>query len=158
MEFQYSILVDQSIEKVWEFFQTPKSEMLWQPSILEETIVQNSPAYQMGSTCREIRKYLGWHYESTWEITEFIPQRKIAYRSIVSPIVYEGAYLFERIGEGTKFTYWLKSGEGLILLKLMGPISKAIYRKQLQSDLSRLKGILEAQVHAEETETPTVIA
>jgi hypothetical protein len=101
-------------------------------------MIHESPT-GVGTTARERRKSLG---QSTWEVTEFTPERRMAYKSTSSRIPYEGAYLFESIEGGTRFTsqYRLElSG----LWRLIAPIVKFFARKQLVTNLDRLKDMLE---------------
>ncbi len=149
MELQHSFTVDRPVEKVWAFFQTPESEKAWQPAILEEVVLRDVPPDSpsrvgVGLTCREVRQFLGTRGVVTWEVNEYIPQRKIAVRSITAPIPYEGSYSFENIGEGTRFTYWIRTGKVAAAWRLLTPLINRAMRKQIRQDLGRLRAILEA--------------
>lgn len=138
MDYQETITISRPITEVWAFFQEPRNDFGWQADLLGQKMIYKSPT-GIGSIGREKRKSLG---ESTWEATEIILEQKLAYKSTSSKIPYEGAYLFESVKGGTKFTsdvHLEPSG----LWKLAAPIVKHLARKQLVINLNRLKDMLE---------------
>jgi len=138
MDYRGTITIKRSVNEVWAFFQEPRNDFAWQADLLQHGILYESPTV-VGSRGREIRKSLG---ESTWEVTEFIPEQRIAYKSISSSVPYQGAYLFEGVEGGTTFTseYHLElSG----LSSLLAPIVRHFAQKQLATNLDRLKWMLE---------------
>lgn len=138
MDYQESITINRPITEVWAFFQEARNDFGWQADLLRQKIINKSPT-GVGTTGREKRKSLG---ESTWEVTEITHEHKIAYKSTFSLIPYNGAYIFESVEGGTKFT----SGVHLELSglwKLAAPIVKHLAQKQLVTNLNRLKDMLE---------------
>ncbi|MBE0477251.1 MAG: SRPBCC family protein [Coriobacteriia bacterium] len=105
MDIQGTITIERPIGEVWAFLQDLRNDFAWQADLLRETVLYNSPT-GVGTKVRETRKGFG---ESTWEVTEVIPMRRVAYKSISSPIPYEGVYLFEEAAGATKFTLGLTS-------------------------------------------------
>jgi len=89
---------------------------------------------------RETRKGLG---ESTWEITEYLPEQRISYKSTFSRFPYNGAYTFEALGSATKFTSCQVDLELPFVLRLVSPVAKHRARAQLVVNLHRLKDMLE---------------
>jgi ligand-binding SRPBCC domain-containing protein len=142
MDFHHTLSINRPIDKVWAFFQSPRSEMQWQPSVLEETAVGGGDL-GVGFQCREVRKFLGKRMEATWEITEFVALQRVSFKSIDSAIPYEGSYIFERMGNGTKFDYTIRMGTAKGFLGLLTPITNLLLRKQFQTDLNRLRKLLE---------------
>ena len=138
MDFQETITINRPISEVWAFFQEPRNDFGWQADLLGQKMIYMSPT-GVGTTAREKRKSFG---ESTWELTEFILEHKIAFKSTISPISYEGAYLFESVEGGTKFIYKMHA-ELSGLWKLGALIVKNRARKQLVINLNRLKDMLE---------------
>jgi len=138
MDYRGTITIRRPVNEVWAFFQQPRNDFAWQADLLRHSILYESPA-KVGSRGRETRKSFG---ESTWEVTEFTPEQRIAYKSISSPVPYDGAYLFEGVEGGTRFTseYHLElSG----LSRLLAPIVRHLAQKQLVTNLDRLKWMLE---------------
>jgi hypothetical protein len=134
-------IVHQPVEKVWSFFQTPESEMRWQPSILEETVVHD--VVGVGMRCREVRAFLGRRMEAVWEITEYLPRKKVGFKSVESAIPYEGDYRFESLPDGTKFIYQIRMQKAKGFLRLATLLTNGLLRGQFRTDLGRLQDILE---------------
>lgn len=138
MDYQGTITINRPITEVWAFFQEPRNDFGWQADLLRQSMICES-ATGVGTTARERRKSLG---ESIWEVTEFTRERRIAYKSTSSRIPYEGAYLFESVQGGTRFTsqhHLELSG----VWRLIAPIMRFFARKQLVTNLDRLQDMLE---------------
>jgi uncharacterized membrane protein len=138
MEMQRTVRIERPLEDVWAFLERTANDFAWQADLLDEVVVYESPT-GVGTRVHEKRRGF---VESTWEITEVIPMQRIAYKSIESPIPYEGAYLFEGDDGATRFTYWarcdLRGAQKLIAL-----LGRRQSQKQLDINLHRLKRMLE---------------
>lgn len=104
----------------------------------------------VGNAGRVVLTFLGRRMDSTWETTEYEPNRVNAYKSISSPVAYEGRWTFESVAVGTWFAYVLdtESGLGGVFGRLADPLVARLYQRQLQADLENLKELLEAQAEA----------
>jgi hypothetical protein len=60
------------------------------------------------------------------------------------PLLVEGAFRFEAVGEGTRLTTTLQVEPGE-LFKIAGPLFASQLKKQVEGDAQRLKELLEAQ-------------
>jgi uncharacterized membrane protein len=138
MDYQAAITINRPIAEVWAFFQEARNDFGWQADLLGQTIIHKSPT-GVGTIGREKRKSLG---ESTWEVTEFVRERRIAYKSASSRIPYQGVYLFEPVQGSTKFTSQVHL-EPPLLWRLASPLVKRIALNQLIANLNRLKDMLE---------------
>jgi hypothetical protein len=86
---------------------------------------------------------------SDWVITGYEPNRKVSFKSIPGsgPVPHEGAWTYEPVGNGTKFTFradTTNEGGGSWLSRLTDPISARIIQRSLSADLTNLKRLLEA--------------
>lgn len=68
--------------------------------------------------------------------------KRIVWKSVASRMPYEGVYSYEGDGGATKYTYWARI-EPRGLLKLFAPLARRSSQKQLDSNLQRLKRILD---------------
>ena len=59
----------------------------------------------LGATGREVYTLLGREVETTWEITEYEPNHKVAYKSTSGPVEYEGIWTYEAVDGGTQITF-----------------------------------------------------
>jgi uncharacterized membrane protein len=138
MDYEGTITINRPITEVWAFFQEPRNDFGWQADLLGQTVIHKSPT-GVGTIACERRKSLG---ESTWEVTEFVREHRIAYKSTSSRIPYEGVYLFESVEGATKFTSQVHL-EPPPLWRLASPFLKRSALKQLIANLNRLKDMLE---------------
>jgi uncharacterized membrane protein len=143
MEIEGTIRLERPIEEVWAFFMEEYptaylNDFAWQPDLLDETVVHQSPT-GLGTKVRERRPGLG---ESTWEITELIPMQRIVWKSVESPMPYEGVYTYREDEGATVYTYRARV-EPPGLWKLLTPFMRRSSQKQLDGNLQRLKRILD---------------
>ena len=142
IKMEQSITIKRSQEEVFAFIANPENETQWQADLVESKIISTG-AVGVGSKGRDLRQFMGKPVETTWEVTEYQPHRKIAFRIIKGPIPFQGIYLFKAVPGGTKFTFtaWAET-KGIS--KLFDPIVNRMGRKQYERDLATLKTVLEA--------------
>ncbi|MDX6414356.1 MAG: hypothetical protein QOG06_1971 [Gaiellaceae bacterium] len=81
-KIERSIVIDRPVEEVWEFVHETADNILWQTTLAESEQLTEGPM-DVGTRVREVRRFLGLRIESTWEMTEYEPNRTSAIR--VSP-------------------------------------------------------------------------
>jgi uncharacterized protein YndB with AHSA1/START domain len=138
-----SVEIKCPVEKVFAYVANAKSWPKWHLSMLEAD--QTSPgAIGVGATFRGVNKVMGRWRAWTSKVTEY-ETNKMWRQSIASGGTLIDEHLsFESAGKGTKFTqvYDMKVGG---FLRLFAPIVTGTMRKELKTDLTSLKGIVEAQ-------------
>ena len=77
------------------------------------------------------------------EVLEYSPSRT-AFRSLSGPVPCEGSREFVQGPAGTRFTYSLTLRPAG-LLRLLEPLLRAVFARQVRADLRRLKLHLERQ-------------
>jgi hypothetical protein len=80
-----SIVIDRPVEEVWEFVHDTADNILWQTTLAESEKLTEGPM-DVGTRVREVRHFLGLRIESTWEMTEYEPNRTSAIRGASGPI------------------------------------------------------------------------
>ena len=89
---------------------------------------------------------LGYEAESSWEVTEHIPNRRVAFTITNQGLHTYGLWLFDRVPEGTwvRMIYDTPGGPQGRLGKLPDHVVARIVVDQLQGNLRTLKRLLEA--------------
>lgn len=144
IKMEQSIVINCPSEQVFTFIANPENETKWQADLVESTFTSNG-AVGVGSKGRDLRQFMGKPVETTWEVTEYQPSQKMAFRVITGPIPFQGSYIFEPVQDGTKFTFtaWAET-KGLS--KLFDPIVSRMGKKQYERDLATLKTVLETRL------------
>jgi len=100
----------------------------------------NAPA--VGVRTRETMRSMGSTAVTVAEIVEYSPART-AFRSLSGPVPCEGSREFVATADGTRFTYALTLRPGGFL-RLLAPLLRWLFARNVRADLQRLKAQLEA--------------
>lgn len=143
LRLEKSVVINQPIEKVFEFVGNPENDSLWQTQIQEAKITSDGPI-GVGSTTSQTAHFLGRGIETTGEITKYERNRMFAWKSTSGPIPGEGQTTVEAEGEGqTKVTIMANLDIGGFF-KLAEPLVARSGRRQIEANMANLKDILEA--------------
>ncbi len=138
-----SVVINRPVKEVFAFLEDPANDPQWQSGLLEAEYTSEGPL-GVGTTAREVRKLLGRRIESTYEITEYEPDSKMALKTTSGPIPIEQSASFEAVEEGTKVTLVGEFEPGGFF-KLAEPIVGRVAKRQFEADVANLKELLEAQ-------------
>ncbi|MFN8381714.1 MAG: SRPBCC family protein [Anaerolineales bacterium] len=138
-----STLIYRPVTQIFDFVSTPENDFQWQYGTLASSNLSEK-ASSLGSFFRSIGHLMGQRIISTFEVTEYEPNRKYGFKSLSGPLNSLTSYTFEMDGRSTKLTMsvQLNVANSLHLNEIM--LEKKI-RKQLKENLSLLKEILEAK-------------
>ena len=141
---EHNVVIERPIEEVFAFVTDPNNDSLWQSRTLE-TEQTSEGAVDVGTTWRNISKFLGRRIDTTMEVTENEPPRRQCVRVTSGPIPGEGCYLFEPAEDGgsTRFTQNLEAEVGGFF-RLAEPLVARAIRRQFEADMATLKDVLEA--------------
>jgi uncharacterized membrane protein len=89
---------------------------------------------------------MGMRNTTVAEIKEYVPNTKTAFRSISGPLPCHGFREFQESAEGTTFTYVLTL-EPRGAMRLLKPLMKGMFQKQVGEDVRNLKAKLEQAQH-----------
>lgn len=81
--------------------------------------------------------------EVEWKILSLTPGESVKWELMNGPFKGQGGYLFESIKGGTQFTL-VSDVETTGIYKLLGPLFRRIGRRRNQSDVEKLRDILES--------------
>lgn len=145
-----STMIYRPIKQVFNFMSAPENDFQWQCEILTSAKLSEGVS-SIGTLFRSISHLMGQRIESTFEVTEYEPNRKYGFKSLSGPLQSQTSYTFEIAAGSTKITVstqanvvnFFQVGEGILEKKM---------KKQLKENLVMLKNILEAKqiLHAPE--------
>ena len=138
-----SIVIDRPVEEVFEFTHDARNDPVWQPTISETRQDPEGPM-RVGTKVTETRHFLGRRIETTFEVTEYEPNRGSSIRSTSGPIPVTGSYALEPLDGRTRFTMTLET-EAHGFFKLAEPVFARMARREVESNLGHLKDVLEAK-------------
>lgn len=142
VKVETSIVIKRPVEEVFEFMVNAENDLQWLAGTLESEQTSEGPV-GVGTTSRSVSTFLGKRLESSDEITEYEPNKKVASKSTSGTIPIEGSYTFESVEGGTKVVL---RGQGDIsgVFKLAEPLVARAAQRQFEGNFATLKDILEA--------------
>ena len=143
MKFEASVVIDRPVEEVFAYITDIKNWLHWHKGMLEAEQSSEGPV-GVGTTYRGVSQVLSQRMEWTSELTAYEPDKKMAQRLHSGPMLFDQIFALEPVEGGTKF---ILAGEGETggFFKLAEPILKRRMQKEMEGNLSNLKGILEAR-------------
>ena len=136
-----SVVIKRPAAAIFAFLTDIEKGTQWQASVIEASKTSEGPM-GVGATGREVRRFMGRQMESTFEVTEFEPDRKMSFKSTSGPIAMRGRYILEPAVGGTRLSI-VVDGELDGLLKLAEPMVVQSVKRQLDADFGTLKELLE---------------
>ena len=136
-------MINRPVEEVFQFATDVDKLTQWQGNLLQTRQTSDGPM-GIGSTFDEIRQTPGRKVESTYEITEYEPNGRVFWKTIVGPIPMDGGTRFESAEGGTRVTFNIEARPSG-LFRLLQPLIARSLKKQVKSDNETLKALLEAQ-------------
>jgi polyketide cyclase/dehydrase/lipid transport protein len=141
--FSLNAQVYRPIRQVFNFMTTPENDFQWQYGTLASAQVSDGQI-GVGSIFRSIGHFMGRRIESTFEVTEYDPNRKYGFKTSSGPIQSETLYTFEMVGGSTRINISTHASPG-DLFRMDDAIVEKKVKKQFKENLALLKGILEAR-------------
>jgi uncharacterized protein YndB with AHSA1/START domain len=140
--FRCSTTIKRPVEDVFTVLSNPANDPTWSSAVVEAEQTSTGPI-GVGTTARFVSKLLGRRIETKWEITEFEPNQRFVALTNSRPFPVQVSMTFEPIEGGTRVgvTYEAEPGG---FFKLAVPLFVGMGKRQLQSALDNLKGLMEA--------------
>jgi len=145
-----STMIYRPIKQVFNFMSAPENDFQWQCEILASARLSEGVSV-IGTLFRSISHLMGQRVESTFEVTDYEPNRKYGFKSLSGPLQSQTSYTFEIAAGSTKITVSTQANVVNFFQVADGLLEKKM-KKQLKENLVMLKNILEAKqiLHAPE--------
>jgi uncharacterized protein YndB with AHSA1/START domain len=130
------------VEKVFAFVSDFRNNSKWQDGVIESTQSPDGPT-QVGTKVKDKRTFLGQKLEGTYEVTEFVPNKKVAFKSTSGPIQFSFEQTFESMAGGTKVSAHVEM-EGSGFFKLAEGALAGNLKKEFEAQAAKLKTLLES--------------
>lgn len=138
-----TILIQRPVEDVFAFVSNYENDPRWRSGVVEMQQTPRSTS-QVGTTTSEKLRFVGMSFSTDAEVVEYIPNKKIAFRSTAAMTPAQGFREVLPSGENrTLFTYYLEVKFGG-LFKLLAPVFVRDFEKRAENDLQTLKQLLES--------------
>jgi len=136
-----SITIRRSPDDVFAFVADGTTAPQWRPGVMDIALVSGTA---VGARYRQgVKGPGGRRVDADYEVTEFEPGRRLAFRAVAGPVRPTGAYELEAVPDGTQLTFSLAADLGFPKSLLMGGAVQKSMDAEVGS-LTRLKALLEA--------------
>jgi uncharacterized membrane protein len=138
-----SIEIDRPPEDVFAYLDQLDRHGEWQGAIVSTRVETEGPT-RVGTRAVDTRKVPGGPRDIAYEVTEYDPPRRVAFRGINGPVRPVGTVTVEAIGDGSRSRVSLAlnfRGRGLGIL--VAPFARRQAAVQVPQDQARLKERLE---------------
>ena len=134
-------MIYRPVKQVFDFLSTPENDVQWQYGTLASARLSEG-AGSRGTFFRTIGHLMGRRNLSTFEITEFEPNKKYEFKSRSGPVHSTTAYTLENVGGRTRINISIQVCAPNFLHITEKLLWKTM-KMQLEEDVAALKAILE---------------
>ena len=143
IDLSISTMVYRPIRQVFDYVSTPENDFQWQYGTLQTTRLSEG-ANAPGSFFRSIANLMGHRVVSTYEVTEFEPNKKYGFTTRTGPVQSQTTYVFEMANGSTKITVSIQANAVNFFKVKEGALSKGM-KTQIRENLAMLKELLEGK-------------
>ena len=143
MNLNASTMIYRPVTQVFDFVSAPENDFRWQYGTLAAARLPHG-ASRIGSFFRSIGHLLGHRVQSTFEVTEFEPNKKYGFKSLSGPLHSQTSYTFEVASGSTKVSISTQA-HVVNFFQMNERLVEKRMKKQLKEDLTLLKDLLETK-------------
>jgi uncharacterized protein YndB with AHSA1/START domain len=135
-----TITINRPVDEVFPFVADGRNAKLWRSGVLDVDLVSGAglgARYSQG-----VRGPGGRRIAADYEVTEFEPNSKIAFRATAGPVRPNGSFTFEGMGTGTVLTFKLDAALGGLQKLLLGGAVQSTMNAEMGA-LDKLRDLLE---------------
>lgn len=133
--------IKRPIEEVFAVLSDSSNRPKWVSGVSEFTKTSDGPI-GVGTTWHGVGSFLGRRTESDAEYSDFEADRTFTMKA-TAPFLTSMAFAFESVANGTRVDLTVDA-EPTGLYKLAGPLLVSGARRQFQSDLDKLRNLMDA--------------
>lgn len=138
-----STIIYRPVKQVFDFVSAPENDFQWQYGTLAAARLPDGTD-RLGSFFRTIGHLLGHRLQGVFEVTEYEPNSKYAFRSISGPLHIQTCYTFNIDSGSTKISIATQANAADIF-EMNERVVERKMRKQLKENLALLKDLLETK-------------
>lgn len=150
-----STVIHRPVKQVFDFVSTFENDFEWQYGTLATAGLPKDRS-AIGTFFRSIGHLMGRRVISTFEVTDYEPNRKYGFKSLSGPLQSQTCYTFDSSGTSTKINISMQANVVNFFQVDAGVLEKNM-KKQLQENLVMLKTILEAKRIAPSSGTHSLV-
>lgn len=153
MRVEESAIIRRPAEVVFTFLENRANDKAWMASVMCSEWLESGGKPCLGRRGRMVIRILGRRIKFLDEVTDYVPGRRIAHRTVEGPLSLNTACICEPAEHGCRATVVgkLDRTPGRWVGRLAAPFVGRIIQHGFKADLARLKALLEAQLDDSET-------
>jgi hypothetical protein len=140
--FDQSVVINRSSEEVFGFLANPVNDPQWSSACFEMRQTSGG-SVGVGTTFKQVGRFLGRRLEFALEVTTYEPYQKFGMKVTTGPIRFAGMRVVETVPDGTWVTF-TGGGQSGGFFRIAEPLLARLAERQLMADLAALKQVLEA--------------
>jgi uncharacterized protein YndB with AHSA1/START domain len=139
---ELEMVIHRPVEVVFAYLTDVATYTRWQPGLVEYRQTSAGPL-AVGSTGIAVRTVMGQRTESTWQVTELIPNTTYTVKGTSSPLAYEIAQTLQPAGGATQLHVRFQA-RPTGLLKIAEPVMAGAITRDFAAGYQHLKALLES--------------
>lgn len=137
------IVIERPPAAVGAFAADPDNAPKWYSNI-KSVEWKTEPGIRVGAKVAFVAQFMGRRLAYTYEITDFMPGKRLVMRTAEGPFPMETSYVWEPVSAGSTKMSLRNRGTPSGFSLLMQPFMSAAMRSANRKDLASLKALLEA--------------
>lgn len=142
VDVQVETVIDLPRDVVAAFAGDPTHAPEWYVNI-RSVDWETPPPVAIGSRMAFVATFLGRRIAYTYEVVELVPSERLVMRTAQGPFPMETTYTWESVAPDRTRMTLRNRGEPSGFARVVAPVMAAAMRRATQSDLARLKALLE---------------
>lgn len=142
IRMERTICIQQPVEVVFAYV----TDMTKVPSWLPVSAIRclSTGPMAVGSTFKQTAEFMGRHFDSTIQVTQYAPPHTFAFTMIDGPFPLNNTMALTPTSAGATNLTMIGEANPGGALKFLGPLVTPLVRKQLETQVTQLKKVLEA--------------
>lgn len=148
MRVEESAFIRRPADEVFTFLENRANDTAWMASVVRSEWLDSGGKPYLGRRRRMVIRILGRRMKFVDEVTDYVPGRQIAYRTVEGPLPLNTACICEPAEHGCRATVIgeLDRLPGRGVGRLAAPFVGRVIQHGFKADVARLKALLEAQL------------
>jgi uncharacterized protein YndB with AHSA1/START domain len=140
---EVTVIIQRPIEEVFAYVTDVGNFPQWAGAVVVESRQTSPGPMGVGTTFTQVNRFLVLRFTSQFTVKVYRPPTEWVYQTTAGLFQFTGHYTFAPVAEGTRFISRDRAVPGGIL-KLFAPLLQGTSQHQVEGNLAKLKGILDA--------------